>query len=552
MSYDKDRNKSYPTRTFKKRASDDNQYPPRYPDYNRDRDRDDRGEPRGRDDREYHNRYNDRPDRNDRPERYDRPDRNDRPERHDRPDRYDRQDRNDYRGSHDRNDYRGPQDRDRDRDRNSHDDNEYRWNREGANLNNAAGSGYPNQQRYYKQQRPYSPRPYQQNNNYGGGGAPRPYQQQQPYGRHQGHQGGHQGHQGHQGGGHYQPHNTPYQRPYDGGGSGKNNPYVRRQPPRDNRDNPRENYGQRPDFIKRKPQPPMMMKPKKAPARFAKKMPASPRHFASLPRALRAHQFASRQIAIDFIKNARVLVNNAVLSDPNARINVKRDRLMVDAMPLAPSRPIYVIMNKPKGLIPSKENNVESIHSLIPHSEHWHFPVGRLHKAATGVVILTNDPAQNNYMDSPFKNIEKEYHVKVQRIPKKTEITAITKAIRALHSDEFQKSVRVEIYQKNVRSCWLSITVFEGKSSEICSILKENKLEVLAFHRFRVGSVTSNLVSPGAWKQMNELEIAMLTNSDTSEASFLYKKLDRIPGKEGEENDEDTQNEQDDDDEADA
>ncbi len=577
MSYDKDRNKDYPTRTFKKRSygNDDESYSPRYNDYSGDRGdtRGDRGDARGdrgsgdrggdyrerSNDRggDYRERSNDRGDypRNDSRERnntrgdYPRNDRNDYQRNDSRErnnnDRGDYQRNNNDRGDYQRNDYRErnnnndrgdrgdyQQRNDYRRERPAQEDNEYRWNREGANLGNA--SGYPNnsQQRYYSrqprpyqqpnnnpyQQRPsYQPRPYQ----------PRPYQQGGGGGYQQGGGGGGHYQQGGGGGGHYQQGGGGgyQQRNYDNGGS-KNNAFVRRQPPMQ-----RDNQYDRPQQYVKRPSGPggkMPILKKKAPARFMKKSPVSPKHFISLPRALRSHQFASRQIAIDFIKNARVLVNNAVMSDPNARVNAKRDRLMVDAMPLAANRLTYIVVNKPKGLVPSKEINVETMHSLVPHTEHWHFPAGRLNKAATGLVILTNDPAQNNYLNSPFKQLEKEYHVKVHRAPKKTEITAITKALRLLQSDEYQKEVRVEILQKNARSCWLAITLHEGKLTEMRSALKEVGLEVLSFHRYRIGGITTHIISAGSWKQMNELEIAQLTDGDTLVASFLFKKLERV------------------------
>ncbi len=257
------------------------------------------------------------------------------------------------------------------------------------------------------------------------------------------------------------------------------------------------------------------------PKRFQKTNKASRSH-VSLPRILALQKFACRKIAIDFVQNSRVRVNNAVVTDSNYRVHAKRDDIMVDELSLNKDRPnVYIMMHKPAQLSASKETNTRSVHSMVPDSERWHFPAGRLTKAATGLTIFTNDPEHKDYETSVFGAVEKEYHFKVHREPTKAELKAISKALQALHPGDI--AAKVEILRKNTRNTWISVTVYRATLNDVCTALKASSLEVLAQHRYRIGTLTVESLTPGAWKQMNSYEIAQLLSQDTSEASFFYK-----------------------------
>lgn len=378
-------------------------------------------------------------------------------------------------------DYAGGRDRDRDRDRDSY-----------QQYDNRAPEPRP---RRMIKRRPPGPGPAQPSHRGGGGGGgyqgeSRQYQRREG-GYQQDRQQDRRGGGDHQGGG--------QQGRHPGGGQQARHQNQRFQKPR-------------------KPQ----ITRKEAQKNFQKKRRNL--QIVSLPRAMAKLQFGSRNITIDFIRNSRVSVNNAIVSDPNKRVILFKDRVAVDYMPLKANRSgNFVVLHKPAGLVPSKEPNVRTVHSLVPNSEHWYFPAGRLSKAMSGLVITTNDEAHRNSDASEFNALEKEYHVKVNRVPKRTEITALNKALRALHDDN-GKETKAAILQKNKRSCWLSIIVKRGGVTDINKVLKSNDLEVLSMHRFRIGTLTTDTIKEGSWKQMNEIELAELLGHDTTESSYFYQR----------------------------
>ncbi|TAE29356.1 MAG: hypothetical protein EAZ92_06590 [Candidatus Kapaibacterium sp.] len=238
---------------------------------------------------------------------------------------------------------------------------------------------------------------------------------------------------------------------------------------------------------------------------------------------LAIQQFACRKIAIDYIRNARVQVNGVLSQDPNVRVNYKHDAITIDAMGLQRNRTsTYILVNKPAKLTASREAQTFTLHSMIHDTEAWFFPLGRLLKSASGLTLLTNDPMHRDPASTAFDGIEKEFHIKVHRAPKKTELTAMTKALKELNKTN-DDVAKVEVSQKNARHCWISFVAKKLTLQEICAILKNAKLEPLSMHRYRIGNLTSDALTAGSWKQLNNQEVALLFGKDPSGEPFFFK-----------------------------
>lgn len=401
---------------------------------------------------------------------------------------------------------------------------DHQWNREGANVGNP--KVYSDSQQYT----PYNRRDQYQG---GGGGGNQYNRQNRGHGRQQQHH-HHQQQQQYESRQSYRDRDSygdqnqyresprePYRerQPYRDRSSGHSEPQrarkvIKRRPPA-------QPYRPQSQRFPNKPRKPVQ---NRRPAQSKAKKKQRHIQIVSLPRAMAKLQFGSRKVSVDYVRNSRVAVNNNIVSDPNQRIVLFKDRITVDFMPLKANRKSnYIVLNKTRGLTPSKEAGERSVHSLIPNSEKWYFPSGRLTKAATGLVIMTNDPEHRNYMETQFNGLEKEYRIKVHRLAKRTDLSAITKALRELH-ESHSKETKSAVWQKNKSSCWISIIVKQAKLTEIFSILKKVGLEVLAVHRHRIGGLVADNVQPGVWMQMNEIQLAEMFGNDTNEASYFYQK----------------------------
>lgn len=282
-------------------------------------------------------------------------------------------------------------------------------------------------------------------------------------------------------------------RPQGGGGYGGGRPYGER-----------SGGGYRQERPQRQQRDPRQQRqPKQRPAR---KLLGT-----TLVKALVGFQYASRSLSLNAINNGRVTINDTVCIHPNGYLIPERDVVMVDGRVIQRKtiKPIYIVFHKPHGLIGSKEEFRLSLYSYISSRRGWYLPGGVLNKATSGIVIVTNDPAHKQQANSPVANLTKEYHVKVHKQAKKTEVTKLEKAFKALWKEDADL-VKVGIHQKNARNCWLSISLRKGTQHDITTTLKAAGFEVLNMMRHRVGPFNTTDLNPGAWYRLPDEEVVAL------------------------------------------
>src|SRR6266481_3345365 len=117
-----------------------------------------------------------------------------------------------------------------------------------------------------------------------------------------------------------------------------------------------------------------------------------------LARALSKLGYCSRADGFDLIRAGRVRLNGATQRDPEAPVRLSKDWIEVDGQPVATAAKIYLMLNKPRGVVTtaSDEEGRQTVYSFLGR-EHvkgghsWVVPVGRLDKASEGLLLLTND-----------------------------------------------------------------------------------------------------------------------------------------------------------------
>jgi 23S rRNA pseudouridine2605 synthase len=114
-----------------------------------------------------------------------------------------------------------------------------------------------------------------------------------------------------------------------------------------------------------------------------------------LARALSKLGYCSRSRAAEFIRKGRVRLNGALRRDPETPVHLQKDRIEVDGILVELGRKIYLMMNKPRGLVTTAadEKERDTIYSLLrsDNAMPWLAPVGRLDKASEGLLLFTND-----------------------------------------------------------------------------------------------------------------------------------------------------------------
>ena len=207
------------------------------------------------------------------------------------------------------------------------------------------------------------------------------------------------------------------------------------------------------------------------------------------------------------IKANRVRVNGAVERDAERRVTLGRDRLEVDGKPVQSERRVYVMLNKPRGLVTtvSDEQGRETVYSCLAKSKLPRVvPVGRLDKASEGLLLLTNDTDWANHLTTPDSHIEKTYHVQIDRPADDTLIEQIKHGVE--DAGEKLQAKRVSLLRRGEKNSWLEITLDEGKNRHIRRMLAAHKINVLRLVRVRIGSLILGNLEKGAYRELTPRE----------------------------------------------
>jgi 23S rRNA pseudouridine2605 synthase len=209
-----------------------------------------------------------------------------------------------------------------------------------------------------------------------------------------------------------------------------------------------------------------------------------------LARALSKLGFCSRTQAFSLIRAGRVHLNQKPVRDPEAAVRLGKDRIEVDGKPVDPADKVYLMLNKPRGLVTTRsdEKGRETIYSLLSPGPDWLAPVGRLDMASEGLLLLTNDSAWGARIASPDAHIEKTYSVQIDAVPDGSMLDRLRNGIRTDEGD-FLAAKRVKVLRTGKKNSWLEIVLEEGKNRHIRRMLAELKIEVLRLVRVAIGPV---------------------------------------------------------------
>ena len=222
-----------------------------------------------------------------------------------------------------------------------------------------------------------------------------------------------------------------------------------------------------------------------------------------LARALSKLGYCSRSEAAKLIHAGRVKLNGALRRDPETPVHAGKDRIEVDGRPLASSVKIYLVLNKPRGVVTtaSDEQARETVYAYLPQNLPWIAPVGRLDKASEGLLLLTSDSEWAARITAPESHLSKTYHVQIGAIVTDALLEHLHKGITTSEGD-FLRVKRASILRQGERNSWLEIVLAEGKNRHIRRTLEHLQIEVLRLVRVAIGSLALGDLPKGATRPL--------------------------------------------------
>src|SRR5260221_7382277 len=238
---------------------------------------------------------------------------------------------------------------------------------------------------------------------------------------------------------------------------------------------------------------------------------------SGLARALSKSGYCSRSSASKLVREGGVRLNGGVVRDPGKPVVLGEDSIEVDGQKLALAKKLYFVMNKPRGIVTTAhdEKGRDTVYSLLPKSQAWVAPVGRLDKASEGLLLLTNDSDWGARIVSPEMHIDKTYHVQIAAIADEDLIQRLTSGIRTAEGISLRVK-RVAIVRVGQKNSWLEIVLDEGKNRQIRRLLAAVGIEVLRLIRIAIGPLQLGDLPKGQVRDVTQEEKTALDRAAAS------------------------------------
>ncbi len=218
---------------------------------------------------------------------------------------------------------------------------------------------------------------------------------------------------------------------------------------------------------------------------------------------------ASRRSADEMISKGRVTVNDLVVTSLGLRIDPQRDRVFVDGQQVTLVHEMqYLVLNKPKDTITTlkDERGRNTVMDLIQVRQRV-YPVGRLDRKTTGVLLLTNDGDFANRLMHPRFHVPKSYRVRCAAAVSREDLVKLRTGIQL--TDGVTEPAKV-VSLPGGKGKEIGITIIEGRNRQVRRMFEALGHEVKGLDRVAYGPVTYEGLARGAFRKLRPNEIRKL------------------------------------------
>lgn len=243
-----------------------------------------------------------------------------------------------------------------------------------------------------------------------------------------------------------------------------------------------------------------------------------PQEAIRLNRFLAMAGIGSRRRNDELILSGAVKVNGKVVRELGMRVHPSKDRVVVNGQTVyAEPKQVYILFNKPKDCITtlSDERGRTTVMDYV-HVRERVFPVGRLDRNTTGVLLLTNDGNLANALMHPSGEVERVYRVRLDRSINEEHVSLLKKGIR-LEDGWARAKDLVSIPGSRKREMFL--TLHEGRNREVRRIFEALRYEVKQLERISYAGLTGVGLARGKWRRLSHQEVERL-KSLSGQAGF--------------------------------
>jgi 23S rRNA pseudouridine2605 synthase len=224
----------------------------------------------------------------------------------------------------------------------------------------------------------------------------------------------------------------------------------------------------------------------------------------------------SRREVKQFLKHTVVTVNGDRIKASGFHIDPNKDDLRLNGKSIKPPKLVYYLLHKPLGIVSTTadEYNRKNVTALIPTKERI-YPVGRLDKDTTGLILLTNDGELTNLLTHPRYHVDKTYRLTIKGTINDTQLRALRNGV--LLDDGITAPARVSIIKKTNDGWLLQMIIHEGRNRQIRRMCETVGIQLLALKRVAFGPLAIGSIQEGKWRELLGKEIIALKSAALKE-----------------------------------
>ncbi len=225
------------------------------------------------------------------------------------------------------------------------------------------------------------------------------------------------------------------------------------------------------------------------------------------------------------ILEGRVSVNGRITERPAFRCDLEEDVIAVDGATIGGKRSLTIMMNKPAGVVTTRsdERGRRTVYDILGDVGRWVFPVGRLDRDTSGLLIFTNDNRLGETLTNPLSKVPKTY------------LAGLTEPFDAEDAEEFRSGMMLDGIRlrpaavRIARSRLVEVTITEGKNRQIRRMFDALGYEIVSLCRVRIGGYRLQGIPEGGWMVLGREEIALMMGGTRAPSSRSHQPIIRSP-----------------------
>lgn len=219
---------------------------------------------------------------------------------------------------------------------------------------------------------------------------------------------------------------------------------------------------------------------------------------------------ASRRGAAEIIKAGRVRINGKTILEPGCRVNLGKDAITIDGKSSYIQEKAYILLNKPKDVVTTvKDKYAEcSVLDLIKQKDVRIYPVGRLDKDTTGLLLLTNDGDLAYRLTHPKFELKKVYYVQIKGQIDRKILQKLEKGIVLEGKKTYPCKVKFINYKNQITN--LEVVLTEGRKRQIKKMFFVVGNCVVSINRIAFASLKLGSLKRGSYRELKASEVMKL------------------------------------------